>query len=238
MLLAKVVAFIVCAVTYISIVIARSDRCALSLQQYYIRESEKLDGDSEDWRGPWIRTLFKCLVIFFGLMAVAGLYVAFFDSPQATPAPDASTPSPIDHCSSFLSLDKSRALIDRLDHSELSFASTTQDVMGRTTEGGEQTTYTQDGVRQIVEQRFYGETGRAIARIYYTSGTPFGLIVQNMKYAVPLSVDNNGTVQSTEEREYLLDDNGVVCNWLLNGNSQPVDDNTVESVKTYLAGVL
>jgi hypothetical protein len=110
--------------------------------------------------------------------------------------------------------------------------------MGRTTEGGAQTTYTQDGVRQIVEQRFYGETGRAIARIYYASGKPFALILQNIKYAVPLSVNNNGDVQSTEERAYFLDDNGVVCNWLLNGKPQPVDNNTIESLKTYLAGVL
>ena len=173
-----------------------------------------------------------------GLIAVVGLYTAFFTSPSGTPAPEVSTPSPIDLCSSIPSLDKSRALIDRLDHSELSFTSTTQDVMGRTTEGGEQTTYTQDGVRQIVEQRFYGETGRAIARIYYTSGTPFALIVQNIKYEVPLSVDNNGNIQSTEERAYFLDDTGVVCTWQLNGKPQPVDGNTVESVKTYLAGVL
>jgi hypothetical protein len=137
----------------------------------------------------------------------------------------------------IIPLQQSQALIDRLDH-ELSFASTTQEVMGRTTEGGEQTTYTQDGVRQIVEQRFYGETGRAIARIYYASGTPFALIGQNIKYEAPLSVDNNGDVQSTEERAYFLDDTGVVCTWQLNGKPQPVDDSTIESVKTYLADVL
>jgi hypothetical protein len=178
------------------------------------------------------------MVIFFGLMAVVGLYVAFFNSPQATPAPDVSTPSPINHCSSNLSLDKIRALIDRLDHGELSFASTRQDVMGRTTEGGEQTTYTQDGVRQIVEQRFYGEIGRSVARIYYTSGTPFALVLQNMRYAVPLSVDNNGDVQSTEQRAYFLDDTGAVCRWTMDGVPQPIDDNAVESVQTYLSGVL
>ena len=135
-------------------------------------------------------------------------------------------------------MEQSQTLVDRLDRSETSFASTTQDVMGQSTEGGTQTTYTQDGVRQIVEQRFYGETGRSVARIYYTSGKPFALIVQGMKYAVPLSVDNNGNVKSVEERDYFLDENGVVCNWTLNGKPQPIDDNTVESVKSYLAGVL
>ena len=59
-----------------------------------------------------------------------------------------------------------------------------------------------------------------------------------MKYAVPLSVDNNGKVQSAEERAYFLDETGVVCSWMLNGKPQPIDDNTVESVKSYLAGVL
>jgi YD repeat-containing protein len=129
-------------------------------------------------------------------------------------------------------------LIEQLDRGETSFASTTQDVMGRTTEGGEQTTYTRDGVRQIVEQRFYKETGRSIARIYYTSGKPFALVVLVTEYAVPLSADNSAKVQSTEERIYFPDDNSVVCSWMLNGKPQPIDDNTVESVKSYLAGVL
>ena len=132
---------------------------------------------------------------------------------------------------------ESQALIDRLDRSENSFASTTRDLMGETTEGGAQITYTQDGVRQIVEQRWYGETGRSTARIYYASGKPFALVVLSTEYAVPLSVDNKGKVKSVEERDYYLDEAGVVCSWLLNGKPQPIDENTIESIKTYLAGV-
>ena len=41
-----------------------------------------------------------------------------------------------------------------------------------------------------------------------------------------------------EERDYFLDENGVFCSWTLNGKPQPIDDYTVESVKSYLAGVL
>src|SRR5208337_442811 len=121
------------------------------------------------------------------------------------------------------------------DRSTTSFASTTRDLMGETTEGGIQITYTQGGLRQVVEQRLYGETGRSVARIYYTSGKPFALIVQGMKYAVPLSVDNNGKVKSVEERDYFLDEADVVCSWMLNGKPRPIDDNTIESVKSYLA---
>jgi hypothetical protein len=85
--------------------------------------------------------------------------------PSGTLTPSAVHSSDADHCSSIMPQEHSKALIDSLDRNESSFASTTQDEMGRTTEGGEQTTYTHDGVRQIVEQRFYGETGRAIARL-------------------------------------------------------------------------
>jgi hypothetical protein len=204
--------------------------------------------DPKYWQRPFQRFMFKFGVIFVGiwLLLVAITPIGPYFSPihlfgvsfWVGEAANVSTPGPVDRCSSIPPLNQSQALIDRLDHSEPNFASTTQDVMGRTTEGGEQPTYTQGGVRQIVEQRFYGETGRSTARIYYASGTPFALIVQNMKYAVPLSVDNNGTVQSTEERAYFLDDTGAVCSWLLNGTPQPVDDSTIESVKTYLAGVL
>ena len=183
----------------------------------------------------------KALLIAIAVVVLSvGIIYAFaaFAHPIETPTPNTSTAAHANHCASVIPPEQSQALIDRLDHSDTSFASTTRNVMGQTTEGAEQTTYTQDGVRQIVEQRFYGETGRSIARIYYTSGKPFALIVQNMKYAVPLSVDNNGIVQSTEDRAYLLDDTGVVCTWQLNGKPQPVDENTVGTMKTYLAGVL
>ena len=200
MLLAKIVAFIISATAFISIVITHSDRWAHSLQQYYIRTSKKAYGESAAWGQPWIKTLCKCLVIFFGFMSVVGLYAAFFAPPPGTLPPAVSTAEHVGHCSLIMPIEQSQALIDRLYRSTASFASTTRDLMGETTEGGAQVTYTQGGVRQIVEQRFYGETGRSVARIYYTSGKPFALIVQGMKYAVPLSVDNNGTVQSTEQR--------------------------------------
>ena len=157
--------------------------------------------------------------------------------PPGTLLPDVSTAAQADRCALIMPMAESQALINRLDRSVISFASTTRDLMGETTEGGYQVTYTQGGVRQIVDQRFYKETGRSVARIYYTSGKPFALIVQGMKYAVPLSVDNNATVQSAEERAYFLDEAGIVCSWTLNGKPQPIDNNTVESVKSYLAGV-
>jgi hypothetical protein len=188
----------------------------------------------------WIYRILLYMAAAFCVVAVA-VYVCFglssAHSLDSRP-PAVSTADHVDHCSLIMPIEQRQAVIDRLDRSETSFASTTQDVMGETTEGGAQVTYTQGGVRQIVEQRFYGETGRSVARIYYTSGKPFALTVLNLKYAVPLSVDNNGKVQSSENREYFLDENGVVCSWMLNDKPQPTDENTIENIKTYLAGVL
>jgi hypothetical protein len=51
---------------------------ARSLQKYYIAQSSGLSGNSGGWDEPWRLSLFKALVIFFGLMAVLGVYVLVF----------------------------------------------------------------------------------------------------------------------------------------------------------------
>jgi hypothetical protein len=53
---------------------------AQTLQKYYIAQSNKLNGDIGGWDKPWRLTLFKGLVIFFGLMIVVGMYVVAFSA--------------------------------------------------------------------------------------------------------------------------------------------------------------
>ena len=53
---------------------------ASSLQKYYIDQSNKMSGDSGGWDEPWKLQLFKALVIFFGLMAILGIYVLVFSA--------------------------------------------------------------------------------------------------------------------------------------------------------------
>ena len=140
-------------------------------------------------------------------------------------------------CKLPIPVEKSRELIDQLDHRTGEFASTTTDLMGQTTEGGVQITYTKNRVRQIVEQRFYKETGRSYARTYYSSGSPFALIVLNTQYAVPLSEDHTGKVGSSEERDYFLAKNGTVCNWFLNDSEQPVDKDVIDMIGQYISAI-
>ena len=141
-------------------------------------------------------------------------------------------------CLPVVPFDQSRTLADQLDHSTANFASTSKEFNSGTTEGGVQITYDKDGIHQIVEQRFYKETGRSYARIYYNSGKPFALIVLNMQYKVPISVDNSGNVESSEEQDYYLGVDGDVCNWIKNDTPQQVDQNTNDMVKNFIYGVI
>jgi hypothetical protein len=65
--------------TVVLILLTRNTgKWAQSLQRYYIAQSHKISGDSGGWDEPWRLTLFKALVVFFGLMAILGVYVVVF----------------------------------------------------------------------------------------------------------------------------------------------------------------
>ena len=74
----KIVAFLIIAVGSIAAVATQSNKWATAMQQYYVRQSKKMYGENENWERPWIRTLFKALIFFFGFMFVLGVYVAIF----------------------------------------------------------------------------------------------------------------------------------------------------------------
>ena len=141
-------------------------------------------------------------------------------------------------CELVMPINQSQAVIDRLDNDTSSFASSTIDLMGRSAEGGLQTNYTNGQVRQVVEQRFYGETGRSYMKFYYSKNKLFAIVKLNLTYAAPLSVDNSGTVESSEERDYFLDQNGQVCNAFVNHISQPVDKDTQDMIAEYINGII
>lgn len=140
-------------------------------------------------------------------------------------------------CIPVLPIPQSKTEIDRLDGSTGQFASTTTIISDRSTEGGVQYTYTSNGTRQITEQRFYGETGRSYMRFYYVNKAIFALVKLDIRYKVPISVDDTGAVASSEERDYYLDVNGRVCNWVLNGKEQSVTSETIDMVNEYVSEI-
>ena len=78
----KVIVVSIAAVLILAILSRNSSKWALSLQRYYITQSNKMSGNNGGWDEPWRLALFKALVIFFGLMAILGVYVIVFSVQQ------------------------------------------------------------------------------------------------------------------------------------------------------------
>ena len=73
----KIITVAIAAIIGLLLLARNTGKWAHSLQQYYIAQSNKLSGDSGGWDKSWRLTLFKVLVVFFGLMAILGIYVIF-----------------------------------------------------------------------------------------------------------------------------------------------------------------
>ena len=144
-----------------------------------------------------------------------------------------------DICVPIVPVDRSREIVNLFDGSTSQFASTTVDVMGRSTEGGTQTTFTKSRAKQIVEQRFYGETGRSYMRFYYNEdGAIFAITKLNLSYHVPIYVDSSATVKMSEKKDFYLNRDGTVCSWFLNDVEQSVDRDTQDMIREYIASIL
>lgn len=74
----KTLVTVVSAIVVLFLLYRNTEKWALSLQRYYITQSNKLYGNNGGWDQPWRLLLFKALVIFFGLMAILGVYVVVF----------------------------------------------------------------------------------------------------------------------------------------------------------------
>jgi hypothetical protein len=164
-------------------------------------------------------------ILILGALVAAAL-VAFF-SFTIKPA----------SCTTLLPTNQSNELIDKLDKDAGKFASTTKDISGQSAEGGQQIDFKDKGKRQIVEQRFYGETGKSYARFYYFEGRIFAVTKLNVIYKVPIYVDSSAEVKSAEKKDFYLNKNGVVCNWYLNDSLQSVDRDVTDMIAQYISGI-
>lgn len=72
----KIIVVAVAAVITLFLLVRNTEKWARSLQGYYVAQSNKMLGDNGGWDESWRLMLFKALVIFFGLMAILGVYVA------------------------------------------------------------------------------------------------------------------------------------------------------------------
>jgi hypothetical protein len=76
----KIIAIAMAAAEVVLLLIQNASSWARSLQRYYVSQSVRWYGDSGGWGQRWTLTLFKVIIVFFGLMAILGIYVAVFSA--------------------------------------------------------------------------------------------------------------------------------------------------------------
>ena len=70
MLIFALIVFVVIAAGFVGIVIKNSRKWALALQKIYVKEGEKLFGDSSSWKEMWVRVLLQVIIIFASVILV------------------------------------------------------------------------------------------------------------------------------------------------------------------------
>lgn len=148
----------------------------------------------------------------------------------------ASHRQPVGECLPFLPPQVLQTTIANLDHNAGAgiYSTTTSDLQGRSTEGGIQTTFRHRSQRVIVEQSFYGETGRSILRFYYIHDKIAAIVQLTSLYTVPLSADSTPTIASTTDNEFVLSMQGSVCAWYSNGSAQRVTNDTNDMIADFI----
>lgn len=124
-----------------------------------------------------------------------------------------------------------------IQNNKSSYSTTSKDILGKSTEGGVQTNYILNGKIILIEQKFYGETGKSEVSYYLENGNVFYFSKVNTEYLLPISEDSSGKTKSTDSKEFYLGTGEQVCSWYLDKKVQPLDQDTKDLVDYLLAGL-
>lgn len=117
------------------------------------------------------------------------------------------------------------------------YTSSSRDLIGESSEGGQQITYSQGGDVVLVRQTFYGETGRSEASYYLNDGRVYYFTKTNLAYKSPLQIDPTGKVEHLEKKDFYFDNQQNLCFWYKNDMIQQVDQDTRQLVNYLISGL-
>jgi hypothetical protein len=140
-------------------------------------------------------------------------------------------------CTPLIPQAQSRSLIEALDKTGGTFASSTFALMGYSAERGTQKNFYDNGHRKIVEQRFYGNTGHALIRFYYLNNKIFAVVQLRMLYEEPISGSTSPIIRYSEENDYFLNADGQVCQWTSNGHSRSPTPDIISMIADFIANI-
>jgi hypothetical protein len=118
-----------------------------------------------------------------------------------------------------------------IDNSKTQYATTSKQVLGRSTDGGVQIDYFKDGKILLAEVGLFGETVNYKASYFVRNDKVYYFHEEVDRYERSVyAEDFSSSSKSIEIKDYYFDGNQKLCSWFINQESQPID----EKVKAYV----
>jgi hypothetical protein len=117
------------------------------------------------------------------------------------------------------------------------YSMATKDIIGKTTEGGQQTDYIFEGKKVLIKQIFFGETGKSEVNYYLENNKVYYFKKINTEYLLPISEDSSGKIKNIDTKEFYLDNNQNICSWYLNQKLQLNDQDTKDLTQYLLSSL-
>jgi hypothetical protein len=118
-----------------------------------------------------------------------------------------------------------------IDNSKYQYATSSRQILGKSTDGGVQMNYSKDGKILLSEVGLFGETVNYKASYFIQDKKVYYLHEEVTRYEKSIYVEDfDPSSKGIEIRDYYLDKDQNLCSWSINQKPQPID----EKAKNYV----
>lgn len=170
----------------------------------------------------------KLFIIIIAIVLISASYILL---------KNIKTESPKNSCSDIdpIIVTKQAQIIE---DQKSNYSTTSRRILGRSTEGGTQLNYIDGNKIVLIEQVFYGETGKAYSSYYLVNNQVYYFHRELHTYNLPIydsKFDQSKDV--IEIQDYYLDNKQMLCSWYSNQNKQSISDAVKEFVSQSIKGL-
>lgn len=136
-----------------------------------------------------------------------------------------------------MSVDSVSLKVDNIQKDLSKYSKVTKDIVGQSSEGGEQINFNLNGNPSLIKQTFYGETGKSEVSFYLENNKVFFIKKKNSVYKLPISEDPTGVIASIESKDFYLNTEQNLCSWYKDKILQKNDADTTDLVNYLLSNL-
>ncbi|MES2930498.1 MAG: hypothetical protein V4665_01810 [Patescibacteria group bacterium] len=155
---------------------------------------------------------------------------------SATQEKNSGTIADKSHCETLDTQDAVKRARD-IERNINTYAVASEDIADRSSEGGEQYTFTKGGSIVSIKQVFYGETGKSEISYYLKDNAIFYFVEKSTDYIVPLFEDSSGKIKNVDTGEFYLDSSQTLCLWHFNQRLRENDPDTIDRVQYLISNL-